>query len=316
MLKISFESAKNLSFKALALTVAQSDKAALLGEEGLLLDKKWQGLLSATLKASPSFKGEEGKTLLLYAPDDKGVVPVLLIGIGKTAEADALVYERVGARVYAALAKDDLHTYQQACKMKATMRARQEGVRALAVQQVDEAREKVAKLEADLNAERDFLHVLGKDGFLGAIFGEVLAEISSEANSILSKLQNTSHVSVALTTENAKGKKTITPVFYVDGNEATRHSGLSGGMGASADLAVDLGVVGVIERRLGQVPGWLALDESFNGMPRSTKESAIEILQQFAQDRLVLVVDHGSEMKAHFNKVLTVKLENGKSVAG
>lgn len=215
----------------------------------------------------------------------------------------------------AALAKDDLHTYQQACKMKATMRARQEGVRALAVQQVDEAREKVAKLEADLNAERDFLHVLGKDGFLGAIFGEVLAEISSEANSILSKLQNTSHVSVALTTENAKGKKTITPVFYVDGNEATRHSGLSGGMGASADLAVDLGVVGVIERRLGQVPGWLALDESFNGMPRSTKESAIEILQQFAQDRLVLVVDHGSEMKAHFNKVLTVKLENGKSVA-
>jgi len=211
-------------------------------------------------------------------------------------------------------AKDDFHQFQQACTMKATMRARQEAVRQVAVKQVDEARQKVAELEFAVNAEKDFLAVLGKEGFLGAIFGEVLTEISTAANAALAQLGNVSHVSVAFRSENAKGKKTIVPVFFVDGNEATRNSGLSGGMGASADLAVDLGVVDVVKRRLGAVPGWLALDESFNGMPKTTKETALEILQEFARDRLVIVVDHGTEMKEHFAQVLTVRQTNGKVV--
>lgn len=204
-------------------------------------------------------------------------------------------------------AKDDFHQFQQACTMKATMRARQETVRQAAAKQVDEARQKVAELEFAVNAEKDFLAVLGKEGFLGAIFGEVLTEISTAANAALAQLGNVSHVSVTFRSENAKGKKTIVPVFFVNGNEATRNSGLSGGMGASADLAVDLGVVDVVQRRLGSTPGWLALDETFNGMPKSTKETALEILENFAQNRLVIVVDHGTEMKEHFTQVLTVK---------
>lgn len=211
-------------------------------------------------------------------------------------------------------AKDDFHQFQQACAMKATMRTRQEAVRQTAAKQVDEARQKVAELEFSVNAEKDFLAVLGKEGFLGAIFGEVLTEISTAANAALAQLGNVSHVSVTFRSENAKGKKTIVPVFFVDGNEATRNSGLSGGMGASADLAVDLGVVDVVKRRLGTVPGWLALDESFNGMPKTTKETALEILQDFARDRLVIVVDHGTEMKEHFAQVLTVRQVNGKVV--
>lgn len=218
------------------------------------------------------------------------------------------------ARDDLALAKSDLARFEQVKNMKALMRSRQDAIRADAVKKVDEIRAKVAETEAAVNAEKDFSHVLGKDGFLGAIFGEVLAEISEQANAVLGRLQNTANVSVVFRTETAKGKKSISPVFFVDGNEATRDSGLSGGMRSSADLAVDLGVITVLERRLGQAPGWLALDESFNGMPTSTKENALEILQQFAKDRLVLVVDHGSEMKAFFDKVLTVRLDGGRTV--
>jgi DNA repair exonuclease SbcCD ATPase subunit len=155
---------------------------------------------------------------------------------------------------------------------------------------------------------------LGKDGFLGVIFTEVLQQISDRANKYLSLLPNTSHVSVTFETENAKGKKTISPVFWVDGHATTRASGLSGGMGASADLAVDLGVIGVVEERLGKAPGWICLDETFNGMPKGTKEQAIEILKEYATNRLVVVIDHSTEIKESFDQTLTVVAVGDKSV--
>lgn len=211
-------------------------------------------------------------------------------------------------------AEENLNVYRRTAEMKAKAKARQEADKTTAVSMVDEKRAELAKIETELNAEKDFIALLGKDGFLGVIFDDVLSEISKEANDILGKLSNTSHVSVEFRSENQKGKKTIAPVFYVSGNEATRNSGLSGGMGSSADLAVDLGVISVVERRLGAAPSWLILDETFNGMPKTTKETALEILQVYAQNRLVIVVDHGTEMKAAFGTVLQIKDVDGTSV--
>lgn len=148
---------------------------------------------------------------------------------------------------------------------------------------------------------------------MGVIFEEILGEIAAKANRFLSQLSNTSHVSVSFKTETVKGKKNIVPVFCVGDYETTRSGGLSGGMRSSADLSVDLGVISVVEQRLGTGPGWLCLDETFNGMPVNTKESALQILQQFAMDRLVIVIDHGSEFKEMFPKVLTVKSNSGTS---
>jgi DNA repair exonuclease SbcCD ATPase subunit len=205
--------------------------------------------------------------------------------------------------------------YKKALETKAKLRAQQDEARKHAVKEVDTKRQEVAEIEAALNAEKDFCLALGKDGFLGAIFDEVLAEIGQEATAALGALPNTAHVSVHFRTENEKGKRSIVPVFVVDGFEATRQSGLSGGMGASADLAVDLGVAAVVERRLGTGPGWICLDETFNGMPKTTKEAALEILQTYsaAANKLVVVVDHGTEMKEAFQTVLTVTQENGTS---
>lgn len=218
------------------------------------------------------------------------------------------------ARVDKATATEDYLSWVRECEYRANLRKKAEAGKQEAVNAVDEQRATVAKLESDLHAEQDFLQMLGRDGFLGVIFDEVLTEIATQANEILGKLSNTSHVSVHFRSETTKGKKSIVPVFVVSGHETTRSAGLSGGMGTSADLAVDLGVAAVVESRLGSAPGWFCLDETFNGMPKPTKESALEILQQFAQDRLVLVIDHGSEMKEMFAKVLTVREVDGKSV--
>lgn len=233
----------------------------------------------------------------------------------KAQEARDVKYkELMNAKADKSSAEIAFREYTKANEVKEKLMARRAIEQQAVINTVDEKRAELAAIESNLNAEKDFLHILGKDGFLGVIFDEVLGEISDAATSYLGRLSNTAHVSVHFKTETAKGKKSIVPVFRVGEFEATRSSGLSGGMGTSADLAIDLGVISVLERRLGTAPGWLMLDETFNGMPPKTKEMALEILQEFAKDRLVMVVDHGSELKSAFGSILEViSSEEGNS---
>jgi DNA repair exonuclease SbcCD ATPase subunit len=167
-----------------------------------------------------------------------------------------------------------------------------------------------------LNAELDFELSLGRKGFLGIIFGDVLQEIKAEANSKLAQLANVSQVTLDLVTETetkaGTAKKAITPVFYVNGNE-TRFSSLSGGMQTSVDLVVDLALMTVVQRRTGAMPGFLFLDEAFNGQGVVTKEASLDALRVYAQEKLIIVIDHSSETKEFFSQVLEVENSGGKS---
>ena len=185
---------------------------------------------------------------------------------------------------------------------------------------VRECQEKVANLETTLNAEKDFVAMMGREGFLGLIFEEVLADIASEANRRLARLANVSHVTVDFRTETQTKvggvRRNIAAVVTVGGREGRFESALSGGMQTSVEQAVDLAVMAVIQRRTGKAPGWLCLDEIFDGQGRASKESALEVLREFSTDKLILVIDHGEEFRQMFSQVIQVVCENGKSSLG
>ena len=172
-------------------------------------------------------------------------------------------------------------------------------------------------LQAQYNAELDFQRLVGREGFLGAIFDEVLFEISQETNRLLAQFPNTAHVVLNFRSETVTGKgtikKEIKPVISVGGFEAPIGSALSGGMETAVELAVDLAVATVVSRRTGSMPGWLILDESFTGLGPVEAEASMEILRAFAEDRLVLVVDHASEFKSLFTQFVDVTYEGGES---
>jgi len=174
-----------------------------------------------------------------------------------------------------------------------------------------------AVIDSGLRAEKDFAHLIGREGFLGLIFDEVLQEISDETNGVLASVANTRHVTLEFRSENVTQKgdvsKEIRPVLTVHGNETSIKGGLSGGMLTTTELAVDLAVGAVISRRSGVCPGWIILDESFDGLDAVSKDSCVEILQKYSQDRLVIVVDHASEMQGAFEHVINVTYENGES---
>lgn len=221
-------------------------------------------------------------------------------------------------------ARNDLFQAQTSLKAATDSNAR-EAQRLQQVQQrlgeaevyLADVEQKASTFKVQIQAEQDFIKLVGREGFLGRIFDEVLDEISTETNEILSGLPNAQHVTVRFASETAtqKGtiKKSIVPMVSFNGIEAPLKSGCSGGMLTSVELAVDLAVSSVVSRRAGIVPGWLVLDEAFEGLDIVSKESGMTILSQYAQDRLVLVVDHATEFKEMFTQFVDVELRNGVS---
>lgn len=174
---------------------------------------------------------------------------------------------------------------------------------------------KVENVRDRINLEEDCRDLL--KGFLDRIFSEVLDQIVSEANQIMGSLPNISHLSLEFKTERStqKGavKQSITPVVMFNGMERPLKSGPSGGMRTAVELAVDWALHKVISERTGSKLNFLLLDEPFDGLDTITKEAALEILQRISNDKLILVIDHSSEVKEHFSKVINVLYESGQS---
>ncbi len=197
-------------------------------------------------------------------------------------------------------------------KARATMeRNRAEDARIL-----ETYRKVLAETEQKAAAELDFQQSLGRKGFLGVIFGDILQEIKTEANQRLGQLANVSQVTLDLVTETetqaGTAKKAITPIFYVNGHE-TKFNSLSGGMQTSVDLIVDLAMMTVIQRRTGAMPGFLFLDEAFNGQGVITKEASLEALRAYSAEKLIVVIDHSSETKEFFSSWISVENSGGRS---
>jgi ribosomal protein S13 len=169
----------------------------------------------------------------------------------------------------------------------------------------------------EMAREQDFAKLVGREGYLGSIFDEILDEIATETNNILVALPNVQHVTVEFVSEslNKSGatSREIKTILRVGGIETNSKGGLSGGQQSAAEWAMDLAVGVVIGRRLGVSLAFLMLDETFDGLDDVTKESALEVLQTYAQDRLVLVVTHANQFKEFFTSFIDIEFAGGES---
>lgn len=182
----------------------------------------------------------------------------------------------------------------------------------------DEAQAALASAESVLAeyltaqaVELDTAVLTGRKGFLGTIFQRILGEIADATNAILGRVANVRHITFQFDPAPESGR--ITPQMFIDGKQRPFGSGLSGGMGNAVKLAVDLAVGEVVAKERGYYPGWLILDESFNGLGPVAKESCMEVLQAYADQRLIIVIDHSNSFKGLFSQVIEVESLDGRS---
>lgn len=177
------------------------------------------------------------------------------------------------------------------------------------------ALEMVVLAKAELAKELDYTDLI--KGFRNKVFDEVLESIGTEASNILAELPNAQDIAIDFRSERETGTGTIEqrikPVITVHGVERGLDASSSGGQYTSVALAVDLAVIKVVSSRMGCDLQWLVLDETFGGHDVVTKAACLELLQVFARDKLVLVVDHATEVKEMFSQEIVVEYNNKKS---
>lgn len=171
-------------------------------------------------------------------------------------------------------------------------------------------------LLAEIAFEKDIL-TSSKD-FLRLITEDTLRLISAESSTFVQTLPNAKNFFIKFDTsklnKNGKIKKEIVLQIFKSGKEVPFRR-LSGGETSSVHLATDLAVSKVLSARTGKNLGWFILDESLDGMRINNKIEALSMLKTLSKDKLIIVVDHTSEISEVFDKVLhVIKKDSGSTV--
>lgn len=114
--------------------------------------------------------------------------------------------------------------------------------------------------------------------------------------------------------ENVKGEVTakFSESIVMDGKPISLGS-LSGGELKALSICADMALLNILEQQFGIHMSPVIFDEAFDGLDASGKEFALELIRGLSLDRQVVVIDHASEMRASFDKILRVEKRNGVS---
>jgi len=114
--------------------------------------------------------------------------------------------------------------------------------------------------------------------------------------------------------ENVKGEITakFSESITMDGKPISIGS-LSGGELRALSICADVALLKILEGQFGMDISPIIFDEAFDGLDASGKEFALKLIQDLSNERQVVVIDHASEMRASFDKILRVEKRNGIS---
>jgi DNA repair exonuclease SbcCD ATPase subunit len=183
------------------------------------------------------------------------------------------------------------------------------------VQKIRSQQTELVQVQKDRYAAHHAATLLSRSGFLGSIFDEVLQDIASRTNDLMSFIPNVNTFSIGISSEKVtkagKVNKKIDISLHKDG-KSTSYDILSGGQKTSAELCSDLAVSESIRSRSGSNLGWVALDEAMDGLGPETKMEALEVIKAKVNG-LILVVDHSTEIKEAFDQIIEVEFDGKES---
>lgn len=114
--------------------------------------------------------------------------------------------------------------------------------------------------------------------------------------------------------ENAKGDvmARFSESLTMNGKDVSIGS-LSGGELRALSLCADFAIIDILEKNFGMRLNPIVLDEPFNDLDPVGREIVISLLSKLAQSRQIFVIDHDSEAKTLFSKVIKVEKRAGIS---
>lgn len=124
------------------------------------------------------------------------------------------------------------------------------------------------------------------------------------------------NASYKLQTYKTNSDKSVTAKFsdelLIDSKEVSIGS-LSGGELRSLSLAIDFAIIDVVSTHFGIQMNPIILDEGFDGLDSVGRELVIDLLNKISQRKQIVIIEHSTEAKALFSKVIRVEKRNGIS---
>jgi DNA repair exonuclease SbcCD ATPase subunit len=154
--------------------------------------------------------------------------------------------------------------------------------------------------------------ILSPLGVPAYVMDSVVQGINDRIHDIIQVVWPSSSYELLSFKENKSGKVTtkMSDSFVVDGIKRTIGS-LSGGERKCLSIAIDFAILSVVSSYTGADLNPLILDEPFDHLDASNRTKIVELLQEMAKDRCIIVIDHAAEAKAMFDKSISVVKKSG-----
>ena len=174
----------------------------------------------------------------------------------------------------------------------------------------------LAKQERDLSVLSWSAKLLGRTGFLGSVFDQILSEIEVRTNDMLSYFPNASQLTVQISSTKlvkTKGttKKEISIGISRNGIDLSLDD-TSGGQQSAVELCSDLGAAEAIIARSGSALKWICLVEVMDGLGPTEKKEVVSMIKERFKG-LVLMIEHATEIKDSFDQVIEIEYDGRES---
>jgi DNA repair exonuclease SbcCD ATPase subunit len=167
-------------------------------------------------------------------------------------------------------------------------------------------------VEAEKNLETAEELKRGVKSYLSCSFDDALETISENATKMIQSIPNMATATIQLVgtkeTKEGKVKEEVTAIIHMDGEENIPIKTLSGGERASADIAIDLAALALIEDRTNKGINIFILDEPFTGLDSANIEMVLEVLKNASTHKKLIIVDHNPLVKEQISdRIIAVR---------
>jgi DNA repair exonuclease SbcCD ATPase subunit len=183
-------------------------------------------------------------------------------------------------------------------------------------QKLENSKAAVAAQERELAIAQGAAKLLGRSGFLGSVFDEILADIEVRTNDMLAHFPNASQLTVQISSTKVvktKGtsKKEISIGITRNGIDLSLDD-ISGGQQSAIELCSDLAAAEAIRARSGGALKWICLDEVMDGLGATEKKEVVAMIKDRVKG-LVLMIEHATEIKESFDQVIEIEYDGRES---
>lgn len=165
---------------------------------------------------------------------------------------------------------------------------------------------RIVELEKSMIIHSRVVQAFGSNGIPAIITKNVLGELQVESNNWLAKLRPGLQLQFIIDNDDKERTDALDILYFIDGSER-EYRQLSGAQKIIISLAIKLGLIFIMNKRLGVEIKLMLLDEVDQALDDGGTEVFAEIIKILQKELKILVITHNNNLKHKFSHTILVE---------